>query len=57
MSTKGSNRRTLNRDAEKERRNWDDIKSDGKAYGFEVPKDKLPPGVKSRFIYGANHGK
>ena len=54
MSVKGSEPRTLNRDAAKYRSNLDSIKQDTRqpSNGYEVPKDKLPVGFKFRKIYG-----
>ena len=54
MSTKGSETRTLNRDAAKYRSNFDDIKKDTRKASNkrDVPKDELPVGVRSRTIYG-----
>lgn len=54
MSTKGSEPRTLNRDAAKYRRNFDDIKKDTRKASdkYDVDKSDLPAGVRSRTIYG-----
>ena len=54
MSTKGSEPRTLNRDAAKYRSNFDGIKKDTRkpSNGYEVPEEKLPVGFKYRKIYG-----
>jgi len=56
MSTKGSEPRTLNRDAAKYRSNFDSIKKDTrKASGKrEVLASELPTGIRSRTIYGSN---
>ena len=56
MSTKGSEPRTLNRDAAKYRSNFDDIKKDTRKASnkYDVSKDELPVGVRSRTIYGAS---
>ena len=55
MSTKGSEPRTLNRDAAKYRSNFDDIKKDTRKASnkYDVDKSDLPTGVRSRTIYGA----
>ena len=54
MSTKGSQPRTLNRDAAKYRSNLSSIKKDTRKASDkrEVPKDQLPVGIRSRTIYG-----
>ena len=54
MSTKGSEPRTLNRDAAKYRSNFDGIKKDTRQplNKRDVPKGDLPTGVRSRVIYG-----
>ena len=54
MSTKGSETRTLNRDAAKYRSNFDDIKKDTRKASnkYDVSKDELPAGIRSRTIYG-----
>ena len=54
MSTKGSEPRTLNRDAAKYRSNFDGIKKDTRkaSNNRDVPKAELPVGVRSRIIYG-----
>ena len=52
MSTKGSEPRTLHRDADKFRGNIDQIDWSGPTSGREVPKDQLKPGVKFTKIYG-----
>ena len=52
MSTKGSEPRTLNRDASKYRKNIDAIDWSGPSSGRKVPKDKLKPGVKFTMTYG-----
>ena len=56
MSTKGSEPRTLNRDAAKYRKRFDSIKKDTRkeSNAREVPKDQLPAGVRSRTIYGGS---
>ena len=56
MSTKGSEPRTLNRDAAKYRKRFDDIKQDTRKASDkrDVPKNELPVGVRSRTIYGSN---
>ncbi len=56
MSTKGSETRTLNRDAAKYRSNCDGIKKDTRKASnkLDVPKNELPVGVSSRIIYGAS---
>jgi hypothetical protein len=56
MSTKGSEVRTLNRDAAKYRSNLSSIKKDTRKASDkrEVPKGELPVGVRSRTIYGGN---
>ena len=56
MSTKGSQPRTLNRDADKYRKRFDDIKQDTRKASDkrDVPKNELPVGVRSRTIYGSN---
>jgi hypothetical protein len=56
MSTKGSQPRTLNRDAGKYRKRFDDIKQDTRKASDkrDVPKNELPVGVRSRTIYGSN---
>jgi hypothetical protein len=56
MSTKGSQPRTLNRDAAKYRSNLSAIKKDTRkeSNAREVPKDQLPAGVRSRTIYGGS---
>ena len=52
MSTKGSEPRTLNRDAAKFRENIDKIDWSGPSSGREVPKDELKPGVRCTITYG-----
>lgn len=54
MSTKGSEPRTLNRDAAKYRKRFDSIKQDTRKASDkrDVPKDQLPAGIRSRTIYG-----
>ena len=54
MSTKGSQPRQLNRDADKCRKNFDLITEDTRkpTDKHEVAKDELPTGVKCRIIYG-----
>tara|TARA_R110000772_G_scaffold259506_1_gene377143 strand:+ start:219 stop:392 length:174 start_codon:yes stop_codon:yes gene_type:complete len=54
MSEKGSEPRTLNRDAAKYRSNLDSIKQDTRkpSNKRDVPKSELPTGVRSRVIYG-----
>jgi len=56
MSTKGSQPRTLNRDAAKYRSNLSSIKQDTRKASDkrEVPKDQLPAGIRSRTIYGGS---
>jgi len=57
MSTKGSEPRTLNRDAAKYRKRFDGIKQDTRKASDkrEVPKDQLPAGIRSRTIYGGGN--
>jgi hypothetical protein len=54
MSTKGSEPRTLNRDAAKCRKNFDNITLDTRkpTVKREVPKSELPAGIRTRIIYG-----
>jgi len=52
MSTKGSETRTLNRDAEKFRENIDEIDWSGPSSGKQVPEKDLKPGVKFSMTYG-----
>ena len=56
MSTKGSEPRTLNRDAAKYRSNFDGIKRDTRVASDkrEVPASELPTGIRSRTIYGGS---
>ena len=56
MSTKGSEVRTLNRDAAKYRSNLSSIKKDTRkpTDKREVPKEELPAGIRSRTIYNGN---
>lgn len=52
MSVKGSGRRVVNRDQEKERKNWDKIDWSGPSSGKEVDEKDRPAGVRTRIVYG-----